>query len=162
MSIQILLYMQGYPQLQPVQHGQVVHQQPPHHGERAEGDVHFFNPGPILKKSDVPHKQLSTQPQYNASLNYVMEPKNRLAQQDLTPHGNSSVSDSMERDSMEVDDVDEYDDDDDSPVVDEPDKEIDQFGSLIEEIHGNLGDSLRLGDEFREALKKLKIKILKT
>ena len=26
-------YVQGYPQLQPVQHGQVVHQQPPHHGE---------------------------------------------------------------------------------------------------------------------------------
>jgi hypothetical protein len=30
---QILSYVQGYPQLQPVQHGQVVHQQPPHHGE---------------------------------------------------------------------------------------------------------------------------------
>jgi hypothetical protein len=43
---QILSYMQGYPQLQPVQHGQVVHQQPPYHGT-------------ILKKSDVPHTQLS-------------------------------------------------------------------------------------------------------
>ena len=26
-------YMQGYPQLQPVHHGQVFHQQPVHHGQ---------------------------------------------------------------------------------------------------------------------------------
>jgi hypothetical protein len=81
--------------------------------------------------------------------------KNRLAQQDLRPHGNSEETDSMETDSTEDDDA---DDDDDSPVVDAPDEEIDQIGSLIEEIHWKFDDTLRLRDEFREAITKLKDK----
>ena len=75
-------YMQGYPQLQPVHHGQVVHQQPVNHGQVAHQQP--VQDGFIHNMSDISHRELwsvQNQPQHN-TLKCVMEPKNHILQQE--------------------------------------------------------------------------------
>jgi hypothetical protein len=133
-------YMQAYPQLQPVHHGQVVHQQPIHHGQVAHQQP--VQDGLSHNMSDIPHRELwsvQNQPQHN-TLKYVMHPKNHVLQQDLT--------DSMDTDEHPQDFL---------PESDSEESDIDvahEVEDIITDMEINFTNIVRLRKKYLKALEK--------
>ena len=134
-------YMQGYPQQQPVHHGQVAHHQPIHYEQVAHQQP--VQHSLTHNMSDIPHRELwsvQNQPQHN-TLKHVMGTKNHVLQQDL--------KDSMDTDSVDLEI--------ESVITDgeDEDEKEDDLNDLIKKIHYAFLDFKELRDQYRKALEKV-------